>query len=355
MNLRLIISKNFTGWVLFFTCLIAVGACGPKTTKETPAPVDTLILGAYTVPKEAYQKDIIPAFQQYWKTKTCREVMFEQSYIGSGAQSRAIAGGFEADIAALSLEGDIDQIVKAGLITHDWKNCLWNRFITRSVVVIGFRPGNPKNIRDWADLTREDIDVLCPNPKTSGGAQWFINAIYGGELLRTERETGTRDEAAARDLLKRITARIKVMNKSGRESVTTFERDVGDAILTYENEALLRQKEGREFPFIIPRATILIENPAAVVDVNVDKHGVRELAVEFIRFLHTDQSQRAFARHGFRPVSEITAGEFESKYPVPELLFDIDYLGGWDTVNREIYGPDGTWTAISRELARETD
>jgi sulfate transport system substrate-binding protein len=314
---------------------------------------DTLVLGAYTVPKEAYEKEIIPAFQDYWKKKTGREVRIEQSYVGSGAQARAIVEGFEADVAALSLEGDIDQIVKAKLISHDWKNRAWKGFITHSVVVIGFRQGNPKKIQDWEDLTRQGVEVLYPNPKTSGGAQWNVNAIYGGGLKISQAKSGKPDAAYARDLLKRVQKRVKVMDKSGRESVTTFERGIGDALVTYENEVLLRQMVGKSLPFVIPPATILIQNPVAVVDRYVDKHGVRVLAEEFVKFLHTNGAQRSFAKFGFRPANPAIGKEFQGKYPTPALLFDIDYLGGWGKVLESIYGPKGIWTQITQELARE--
>lgn len=332
--------------ILFFYCGDVRGGNPGKS-------FDTLVLGAYTVPKEAYEKEIIPAFQDSWKKKSGREVKIEQSYVASGAQARAIIEGFEADIAALSLEGDADQIVKAKLISHDWKNRPWKGFITHSVVVIGFRQGNPKKIKDWEDLTHQGVEVLYPNPKTSGGAQWNVNAIYGAGLKISQAKSGKTDATYARDLLKRVQKRVKVMDKSGRESVSTFERGIGDALVTYENEVLLRQMEGKSLPFIIPPATILIQNPVAVVDRNVDKHGVRVLAEEFIKFLHTDGAQRSFAKFGFRPANPIIAKEFKGKYPTPPLLFDIDYLGGWSKVLETIYGPKGIWTQITLELARE--
>ena len=343
-------------WILFSITLLTLvtGCSAPQPAEQTkPVTEDVIVLGAYTVPKEAYQKEIIPAFKKLWKEKTGRDVIFEESYVGSGAQARAIVGGFEADVAALSLEGDIDRITEAGLITHNWKERKYAGFITNSIVVIGYRDGNPKDIHDWEDLTRDDIDLICPNPKTSGGAQWFINAAYGAGLMMTEKEKGISDSEYARDLLKRILMRIKVMNNSGRSSVTTYERGVGDAILTYENEALLRQMQGRSFEFAIPKATILIQNPVALVDKYADKHGTREVASAFIDFLETDFSQRALARYGFRSVNSEIAGEFADKYPEPEYLFDMSYLGGWTQVNIEIYGSEGLWTQLTQQLNLE--
>jgi len=339
-----------TALVLAF--VLGIPSCGGNDRQKAPAG-DTLVLAAYTVPKEAYEKEIIPAFQAYWRERTGRDLTVQQSYEASGAQARAVLAGFEADVVALSLEGDVDKLTDAGLITHDWKDRPWQGFITRSVVAMGCRPGNPKNVRDWEDLTRPDLEVLYPNPKTSGGAMWCINAVYGAGLKMSEAKSGRADPAYARGLLKRIQRRVKVMDKSGRQSVTTFERGIGDVILTYENEIILRRLQGRDFPFVVPASTILIENPAAVVDRNAEKHGVRELAEEFVKFLHTDEAQRAFARYGFRPANPKILAEFADQYPTPPLLFDITYLGGWSEVRRTLYGPEGIWTQITQELAEE--
>lgn len=335
------------------TAFLLLQGCSSGNKKRLSAGGVTLTLGAYTVPKEAYQKEIIPAFQKMWKERTGQSVKFEESYIASGAQSRAIASGFEADIAALSLEQDVNRLQKEGLITHDWKNRKFNGFVTRSIVIIAFRPGNPKNIKGWEDLIREDVDVIYPSPKTSGGAMWDVNAIYGAGLKTSEVETGKQDPSLARQLLKSIQKRVLTMDKSGRASVTTFENGIGDVLLTYENEALLRQKHGRDFSFLIPEATILIENPISLVDQNVDKHGNREAASAFVDFVLSTEAQRSFARYGFRPVNEEIAEEFIEEYPKPRLLFDISYLGGWEKVFTEIYGENGIWTQIVRELADE--
>jgi len=337
--------------VVFFFAVLLID-CGEKGTPDR-SQEDQLILGAYTVPKDAYQDEIIPAFQKYWEEKTGRRVTFSESYTASGAQSRAITAGLEADIAALSLEADVNRLVKAGLITHNWKAGKYNGFVTRSIVVMVVRPQNPKQVKDWEDLTSDGIDVIYPSPKTSGGAMWFVNAIYGAGLKMTEVKTGQPDSAYARELLKKIQQRVKVMDKSGRESVTTFEKSFGDVLLTYENEALLRQLQGKDFPFIIPRATILIENPIAVVDKYVDKHGNREVAEAFVDFVLCKEAQRSFAKYGFRPVDEEAAREFAGKYPVPPLLFDISYLGGWEKVNEVIYGSEGIWSQIITELGNE--
>lgn len=348
--------RNFVGRVALVLAAISTPvlvSCDRAGDDRGGASVDHLILAAYTVPKEAYEKEIIPAFQKHWLEKTGRQVVIDQSYEASGAQARAVIGGFEADVVALSLEGDVDNVARAGLITHDWKAGPWRGIITRSVVAIGVREGNPKNIRGWEDLTRDDVDVIYPNPKTSGGAMWCVNAVYGAGLKMSEAAEGAPSAASARELLKRVQRRVKVMDKSGRESVTTFERGIGDALVTYENEILLRKVQGREMPFVVPDATILIENPAAVVDRNAEKHGVKALAEDFVAFLRTDEAQRAFARYGFRPMSSQVSAEFKDTYPEPPGLFDIEYLGGWTRVREFLYGPEGVWTQITMELARE--
>ena len=344
--------KTLLSCFLVTAFLVFLPACSENARQEVK-DADVLTFAAYTVPKEVYQKEIIPAFKVYWKQKTGRTVTFLESYMASGAQSRTIAAGLEADVAALSLEQDIKRLENAGLITHNWKERKYKGFVTRSLVVMVLRPQNPKQVKDWESLTTADIDVIYPSPKTSGGAMWIVNAVYGAGLRMSEVKNGQKDLVYAKALLKKIQGRVKVMDKSGRASVTTFENGFGDVLLTYENEALLRQKQGKNFPFIIPESTILIENPIAIVDKNVDKHGNREAAEAFIEFVLSPESQRSFAGYGFRPVDSDVFKEFQDTYPSPSLLFDISYLGGWENVTENIYGPKGVWTEIINELAHE--
>lgn len=336
-------------WLVVPTMLLLWG-CGGKSTDDQMV---TLTLGAYTVPKEAYEREIIPAFKTYWHEKTGETVTFNESYTASGAQSRAIASGFDADIAALSLEQDVQRLVEAGLITHDWQATQFNGMVTRSLVVMAYREGNPKKISGWDDLTRPDVNVIYPSPKTSGGAMWVVNAIYGAALKHSELRSGQADPEFAYQRLKEIQARVQVMDKSGRASVTTFENGIGEVLLTYENEVLLRQMQGKAMPFIIPDATILIENPIAVVDKNVEKHGNRELAEAFVAFVKMSQAQRAFAKYGFRPVDPDVAEEFSATFPTPAHLFTIADLGGWSIVHEKLYARDGIWTRIVNELVHE--
>ncbi|MFY9571449.1 MAG: sulfate ABC transporter substrate-binding protein, partial [Blastocatellia bacterium] len=252
-------------FVLFAT--VSLQGCGGPSSKN--GNTVTLILGGYTTPREAYGKAVIPAFQEYWKDKTGQEVEFQESYQASGAQARAIMGGFEADIAALSLESDIDKIAEAGLITHDWRSKSSKGMVSTSIVVIAVRAGNPKGINDWSDLTQAGLNVLTPDPKTSGGAQWNINAIYGA-ALRGFAGVEKNNKAAAQDFLQGVLRNVSIMDKGARESITNFEKGVGDVAITYENEVLVARQSGQTYDYVVPHSTILIENPAALIDKNVD-------------------------------------------------------------------------------------
>jgi sulfate/thiosulfate-binding protein len=334
--------------------LVIVSWAWPFTTRSSAegAPGRELLLAVYSVPKEAYEKRLIPGFQRQWKQRTGEDIRVRSSYGASGAQARAIVGGFEADIAALSVEGDLDQIVKAGLVTHDWRRDLHHGKISASVVAFGVRKGNPKGVKSWEDLAKPGMDVLYPNPKTSGGAMWDIIAIYGAGLKLADPKVGS-PQTYATGLLKRIQKNVKVMDKSGRESVTTFERGVGDVIVTYENELRPRIKSGRPIDVIVPAETVLIENPIAFVDRHVDKHKVRDVAEAFVAYLHSDEAQRAFIESEFRSVSpEISKTQTPGTFPRPAHLFTIEELGGWDKVALQVFGPQGVWTRTVEELAR---
>jgi sulfate/thiosulfate transport system substrate-binding protein len=190
---------------------------------------------------------------------------------------------------------------------------------------------------------------LYPNPKTSGGAMWDVIAIYGAGLTRADPKQGNPETHAA-SLLKRIQKNVKVMDKSGRESVTTFERGVGDVIVTYENELLPRVKAGRPIDVVVPDETILIENPAAIIDRYVEKHKVRDVAEAFLAFLHGDGAQRAFADYEFRAPSTF-GGQTGKTFPRPAKLFTIAELGGWENISSHLFGPQGLWTRTVEELA----
>jgi sulfate/thiosulfate transport system substrate-binding protein len=323
----------------------AAGCGGPSDSNGEAA----LTLAAYTAPREAYSKAIIPEFQKLWKAKTGQYVEFQESYQGSGAQSRAIASGFEADIAALSLESDVTRIAQAGLIRGDWQANQRRGIVSTSLVVLAVRPGNPLGVRDWSDLTRPGLKVLTPDPQTSGGAQWNIVAIYGA-ALRGYAGVPKDDPNAAREFVGRVLRNVSIMDKGARESITNFEKGVGDVAITYENEVLVGRQAGQRYDYVIPRSTILIENPVALVDTYVDKHGVRQAAEGFIDFLWTRDAQRVFARYGLRPVDPSTAQEVAAQFQTAGDVWKIDFLGGWKKVSRDIFGPNGVYTKSFEEL-----
>jgi sulfate transport system substrate-binding protein len=341
---------------IFLLILISLlVACGGQATsapaEQASGEQVKLILGAYTTPREAYQ-ELIPIFQKQWKEKTGQEVVFEESYLGSGAQSRAIVEGFEADVAALSLEADINRIQKAGLITQDWKSGPYKGMVSDSIVSFAVRPGNPKGIHDWADLAQPGLEILTPNPKTSGGAMWNVLALYGAAKRGFVEGVAKDDDAAAQDFLLKVLNNVTVLDKGARESITNYEKGVGDVAITYENEVLVGQQSGQDYELVIPRSTILIENPVAVIDAYADKHGTRDVAEAFVAFLSTAEAQEIFAKYGLRSVDPEVARATASEYPAVEDLFTIDYFGGWEKATPEFFGDNGIFYQTIAKVSR---
>ncbi|HRQ37381.1 MAG TPA: sulfate ABC transporter substrate-binding protein [Chloroflexota bacterium] len=335
-------------WILAAILLLGLAACGDGAETGGNKPI-RLILGAYTTPREAY-REIIPLFQAHWKEQTGQDVVFEESYLGSGAQSRAVLEGFEADVIALSLEADVTRLADAGLITHDWKSVGSDGMVSDSVVVFGVRPGNPLDITDWHDLARPGVEVLTPNPKTSGGAMWNILSLYGAAKRGFVDGVPANDDAAATAFLRAVLQNVSVMDKGARESITNYEQGVGEVIITYENEILVGQKMGENYEMVFPRSSILIENPVAVVDTYVDKHGTREVAEAFVQFLFTKEAQEVFASHGLRSVDDEVATATAAQYPPLDDIFTIDYFGGWAEATATFFGADGIFTNIFATL-----
>jgi sulfate/thiosulfate-binding protein len=336
--------KTLNGLTALVSLLVILPAIAGAETRE-------LLLAAYSVPKEAYEKRIIPAFIRQWKQKTGETIQVRSSFAASGAQARAVVGGLEADIAALSLESDLQQLVKAGLVTYDWKQGAQKGIVTTSIVALGVRKGNPKSIQGWEDLTKPGVEVLYPGPKTSGGAMWDVIAVYGAGLNQGKQKglAGAAVDQHAADLVRRVQRNVKVMDKSGRESVTTFERGVGDVIVTYENELLPRIKQGRPYELIFPAEIVVVENPIAVIDRNADRHHVRDLADAFVSFLNGEEAQQAFVEFGFRPANEAVAKASASAFVHPPHVFTIEDLGGWDRVFAALFSPQGAWTKAVEE------
>ena len=282
-----------------------------------------LSLVAYSTPREAYGQ-LIPAFQ---KTAAGNGVSFSQSYGASGEQSRAVASGLDADIVAFSLAPDITSLVQKKLVAKNWANDKWHGMVTRSVVVFVVRDGNPKKLKTWADLLKPGVQIVTPNPFTSGGARWNVMAAYGGALRAGK--TPKQAETYLAQMWKHVVAQPA----SAREGLQTFLAGRGDVFLAYENEALFAQQKGQPVQFVIPKATILIENPIAVTSTSKNKPQARA----FVKYLRTKPAQRIFAQNGYRPVIKgVTQG---LNFPNRPQLFTIKYVGGWAKVEKKFFDP----------------
>lgn len=302
-----------------------------------------LSLVAYSTPRDAYAA-LIPLFQ---KTPAGDGVSFTQSYGASGDQARALIAGLNADVVELSLAPDMDQLVRAGIVSPNWKKQSYKGIVTDSVVVFAVRPGNPKHIKTWNDLLRPGVQVVTPNPFTSGGARWNVMAAYG-----SWRKQGKTDQQAQRNLL-RLFQNVVVQDKSARDSVNTFLSGKGDVLLSYENEAIGATKKGQSLPYVIPKTTILIENPIAVTKTTRD--GAK--ANQFLRFLRTPAAQQVFADWGYRPVVPKVLAKNRKRFPVRPGQFTIDQLGlgGWDKVQTRFFDPKtGIVARIERQVGGVT-
>jgi sulfate transport system substrate-binding protein len=316
-----------------------VAACtnGSGSGGSAGPPV-TLSLVAYSTPQAAYKK-IIKAFQG---TPAGKNVKFKESYGASGDQSRAVESGLKADLVAFSLEPDITRLVKAGLVADDWNSGEHNGIVTDSVVVIATRKGNPKNLKTWDDLLGSGVQVITPNPFTSGGARWNVLAAYGAKSKKGA------DKVAGVTYLAQLFPHVSVQDNSARASLQTFVGGKGDAMLAYENDSIFAQQNGQALDYTIPDDTILIENPIAVTK---DSAHPTE-AKAFLDFLFTPTAQKIFAENGYRPVVQGAGGP---SFPTPSGLFTIKDLGGWSKLNKDFFDPAaGVMAAIEQKLGVAT-
>jgi sulfate/thiosulfate transport system substrate-binding protein len=315
-----------------------IGSAAPERTSDTK-----LSLVAYSTPREAYGK-LIPLFQ---KTPAGDGVSFSQSYGASGEQTRAIKAGLDADVVALSLAPDMDELVAASKVDAKWKKQSYKGMVTNSVVVFVVRDGNPKKIKSWNDLLRPDVDVVTPNPFTSGGARWNVMAAYG-----SWRKQGKTDKQAQANLLK-MWKNVVVQDTSARASLSTFNSGKGDVLLAYENEAYFSRMQGLNLQWVIPKTTILIENPIAVTKDSANKAA----ANGFLRFLRTPAAQQVFADYGYRPVVKSVENANRKKFPLRPGLFTIDQLGlgGWEKVQKRFFDPSNSIMArFQRQVGGST-
>lgn len=336
---------KIVGSVMLLCIVAAATAAAAFAGSSAPArSTDTEInLVAYSTPREAYGK-LIPAFE---KTAEGSGVSFTQSYGSSGEQTRAVKAGLKADIVALSLAPDVDELVAAGLVDSKWKKQSYKGMVTNSVVVFVVRDGNPKKIKGWNDLLRPGVQVVTPNPFTSGGARWNVMAAYGAW-----RKAGKSDKQAQANLLK-LFKNVVVQDSSARASLNTFNSGKGDVLLAYENEAYFSRTQGLDLQWVIPKSTILIENPIAVLKSSPDK----EAANAFLRFLRKPASQQVFADYGYRPVMKSVEDKNRKKFPVRPGLFTIDQLGlgGWEKVQKRFFDPNSSIMArIQRQVGGST-
>jgi sulfate transport system substrate-binding protein len=310
---------------------LGIAACGSSG--------NTIALVAYSTPQQVYEQGLEPDFKN---TSDGSGVDFSNSFGSSGDQSRAVESGQAADVVEFSLEPDMQRLVDAGLVSADWNQNQYKGIVTDSVVTLMTRPGNPKHIASFDDLARDDVEVIDPNPATSGGARWNIMAIYGSQIAEGK------SDAEAQDFVKKVLANTSVQDSSARDSLQTFSSGKGDVLVGYENEAIQAKKDGTELDYNTPASTILIENPIAVTkDASSD-------AQKFVDYLYTDPAQQAFADAGYRPVVKSVADKNASKFPTPSGLFTIDKFGGWSKVADPFFGDNGWVIQAEKELGNPT-
>ena len=323
------------------TAAVALAACGgtSDTTATTNAastsgssggsdPSTQLALVAYSTPKKAY--DALTS--AYAQTDQGKNVSFSESFGASGAQSRAVASGQPADVVAFSTEPDITRLVKAGMVSSSWDANPYKGIVADSVVVLVVRKGNPKHISGWNDLVKPGINVVTPNPSTSGSARWNVLAGYGAELKQ-----GKSPSQALSYIRTLLTKHVSVQPSSASSALQTFVGGQGDVLLDYESDAISAEKAGDPVQYIVPNQTILIQTPIAVTSGSSHKAA----AQAFVNWLWSPAAQTIWAKKGYRPVLTSVASQFSSKFPTPPDLFTIDTLGGWKSVNKVFFGASG--------------
>lgn len=351
INLKINSLKGFLSLFLAGTILsLTLAACGGGNTSSSGAGDSTtapnaspatakgqdaqITLVSFAVTKAAHEA-IIPKFVEQWKKEHNQNVTFKTSYGGSGSQTRAVIDGLEADIVHLALALDTTRIEKAGLIQPGWEKEVPNDgIVSKSVAALVTREGNPKGIKTWADLAKPGVKFITADPKTSGVARWNFLALWNSAI-----KSGA-DEAKATEFVTKAYNNVPILTKDAREATDAFfKQQQGDALINYENEIILAQQKGEKVSYVIPDVNISIDNPIAVVDKNVDKHGNRAVAEAFVKFLYTPEAQQEFAKVGFRPVDATVAQtkEVKDKYPTVKTLGTVQDFGGWDAVQKKFF------------------
>jgi sulfate transport system substrate-binding protein len=330
---------------LLATLTVAVlGANVPPALAAAPAGKVTLLNVSYDPTRELY--DAVDArFAADWKARTGQVVEVQQSHGGSGKQARAVIDGLEADVVTLALAYDVEALARAGLIRPGWQQRLpANAAPYTSTIVFLVRRGNPRGIHDWDDLVKPGVQVVTPNPKTSGGARWNYLAAWAHAARRFQG-----DEARVRAFVKALYGNVQVLDSGARGSTTTFvERGIGDVLLSWENEAFLAVEQlGKgQFEIVVPRLSILAEPPVAVVDAVVDRHGTRAVAEAYLRFLYSEEGQELAARNHYRPRDPRVAARHAGSFPRVELVTVDEAFGGWDKAQATHFAEGGVFDQL---------
>jgi sulfate transport system substrate-binding protein len=326
-------------------CIVAIIAALTISFAAPGLAANRAILNASYDPTRELYRDINAAFKRDWKARTGEEIVINQSHGGSGKQARSVIDGLDADVVTLALSHDIDTIaLRSQVLPAGWQARLPEKSTPYySTVVFLVRKGNPKGIHDWHDLIRPDVKVITPNPKTGGGARWNFLAAWG----YAQKKYGTPAKAEA--FVKRLFANVPILDSGARGSTVSFaERGIGDVLITWENEALLTMRElgADRFEIVVPSVSIRAEPPVAVIDRSVDKHGTRDVAEAYLRFLYTPEGQEIVARNGYRPRDPAVAARYASRFP-PVPMFDIDRnFGGWEKAHRIFFADDAIFDRI---------
>jgi sulfate/thiosulfate transport system substrate-binding protein len=314
--------------------LLFAASCLPKSPTNTAASRTITVYG-FSVMKESLEKEIFPAFAAKWKQEHNEEVKFTSSFAGSETVTNQILQGVGADVAILSIERDVERLQQGGAVTSDW-HALPNRgIVNKTPFVILVRRGNPKGIRDFGDLAKPGVKIIHPDPVSSGGAMWSVLAIYGSELIKSEKETGQRDSNRAQQMLRSIWRNVISTPGSAREARTQFETGFGDALITYELDALLMKQARAAIEIVVPEATIFSEHPAVVIDRNVTA-GERPVVEAFVQYLWTEDAQRAFVRYHFRSITDEALDSANPEFAQIKTPFTVKDLGGWTKAYPEI-------------------
>jgi len=319
---------------------LALGSAALPLASQAAGP--ELLNVSYDVARELY-KDVNPAFIAEWKKSTGEDIVIKQSHGGSSKQARAVADGLEASVVTLNQANDIDMLADRGLVAKDWtKKFPNNASPYYSTMVFLVRKGNPKAIRDWADLARPGVKVVIPNPKTAGNGRYTYLAAWGSVVKKGG------NEAQARELVGKIFKNVPVLDAGGRAATTTFtQRQIGDALVTFENEVnLVRAEFGDNFEVVYPTISVLAETPVAVVDKVVDRKGVRKQATAYLNFLYSEQGQAIGAKHYLRVRNEKVMKQFAANYKPIQLFTVDDVFGGWRAAQKRHFDDGGEFDKI---------